>query len=102
MLFVIAGNGNYLENPAATRDTLQDSVSIEFEAWKSELYNWLIELWETTIVLVDKMSFWVACMGSIYNIWLYAATHDRKYSRRIAVLFLTYIFIQMIVSVIEK
>lgn len=102
MMTMLTRNGNYLENPAATKDTLEDYVSSEFNAWKQEIGHWLSELWADTLIFIDKMSFWVACIGSIYNIWLYAATHDRKYSKRITVLFLTYIFIQMIVSVMEK
>lgn len=102
LLSLITGSGNYMDNPAAQRDTLWDTASNSFEAWKVEIYKWFVDLWDTAILFVDKMSFWVACMGSIYNIWLYAATRDSKYGQKITKLFLTYIFIQLLISGLQK
>ena len=78
--------GNYLESEAGSRDTLKDLF-----------INNINDIVEYLILLIDKTSFWIACLGCIYNIWLYVATHNKKYSSRVTVLILTYIFVQMIV-----
>ena len=64
---------------------------------KDLFINNINDIIEYLILLIDKTSFWIACLGCIYNIWLYVATHNKKYSSRVTVLILTYIFVQMIV-----
>ena len=98
-------NGNYLDSEAGSRDSLWDFIGDKITEHKEEfingLINFLCDIWDFLIVLTDKLSFWVTCMLCIYNIWIYAITHDKKHGTNIAKLFVTYIFIKMIVSVLS-
>ena len=65
---------------------------------KTEFGSFLKELGIVFLQCIDRISYWVVCLGMIYNIWLYAATRNSKYTQRILVLFLSYMFIQLIVG----